>query len=372
LQRHLRVPFVRAMRIAPGSDRLMIFAQDGWDAEILRANPPGPRSGSFGDYVLSHPVTVEFNDLESEHRFRRPAAFREHEIRSGLGVRISAGERVWGQIGAYDRRQRHFDCDEIAFIEEVAAILGLMVHERDSRAFREEILSMASHQMRTPLTSVIGLAQHIRRRVQQGRAESIPELLDLLVTEAFRLDEVLARWNELAAAESLREAFASDRVDVGELLADRVERFRLRYPGVQVLERPLAVPVVIASDATRIGEIVDNLLENGRKYGGNQLELVLQPRVGGVAIHCLDHGPGVPPEVAPLIFDRFFRGASTTEQPGMGLGLYISRMLAEGLGGTLDVTSAPGEGACFTLSLPNERRDRPRAGVATPRPAGGR
>ncbi|MDA0302689.1 MAG: ATP-binding protein, partial [Chloroflexi bacterium] len=348
LQRHLRLPLVRAMRIAPGSGQLNIFVEAGWDASIMRANPIGPRSGSFADYVLTHPVTVEFNDLPSEHRFRRPAVFLAHGVRSGLGVRISAGQRVWGHLGAYDRRTRHFDCDEIAFIEEVAAILGLMVQERDSRAFREEVLSMASHQMRTPLTSVIGLAQHLQRRVARGRMESIPELLDLLVAEAFRLNEVLDRWNELAAAESYHEAFASDPVDVCEVVAGRVEQFRSRYPEMHVVERYPDSPATVASDGERIGEIVDNLLENGRKHGGGEIEMITERVDGGVALHCLDHGSGVPPESAPFIFDRFFRGASTAEHAGMGLGLYISRMLAEGLDGTLDVTSLPGEGARFT------------------------
>jgi signal transduction histidine kinase len=358
LQHHLNVPFARAMRISPGSDRLVVFSEIGWDTDIAAQHELGPRSGSFADFVLSHQGAVQFDDLDHEERFRRPPVFLAHGVRSGIAARVSFGGQQWGQLAAYDRCTRQFDCDEVAFIEELAAILGLMVHERDSRAFREEVLSMASHQMRTPLTSVIGLAQHIKRRVAQGRPESAAELVDSMVQEAFRLDEVLSQWNELAAAESYREAFASDPVDVAMVVAECVGQFRSRQSSTVVREQYPHDLMIIESDARRIGEIIENLLENARKYGGDAVEVSIERRSGGVAVHCRDHGPGVPPEIAPYIFDRFFRGVASAEHSGMGLGLYISRKLAEGLGGTLDVASTAGEGAHFTLFLPEQRRPR--------------
>ena len=357
LQEHLGVPYARVLRLMPGSDRLVEFTRTGLDEALIEAHPAGPRTGSFSGYVIEQGATVQFADLPTEGRFRRAAVFLEHGVHSGLGTPVMSGDRLWGMLGAYDRERRVFDCDEIVFLEELAAILGLMVYERDSRAFREEMLSMASHQMRTPLTSVIGLAQHIQRRIAQGRTDSVTNLVDTMVAEAWRLESVLTQWNELAAAESYRAVFASDPVEVSAAVAGRVEQFRSRHPGMRVDCAPVA-PVVIASDVGRIGEILDNLMENARKYGGDAVEVYIERTASGVAIHCLDHGPGVPPEIAPFIFDRFFRGTPSGERSGMGLGLYISRKLAEGLGGTLDVTSRPGEGARFTLSLPTERRER--------------
>src|SRR5690606_8728659 len=134
---------------------------------------------------------VQFTDLDHDTRFRPPAIYLAHGVRSGIAARVMAGERPWGTLTCCTRDERVFDEEESAFLEELAAILGLMVNERDARAFREEVLAMASHQMRSPLTSVIGLAQHIKRRVAQGRVEDIGDLADSLVAEAFRLDEVL-------------------------------------------------------------------------------------------------------------------------------------------------------------------------------------
>ena len=370
LETALGVPLTRMMRLQVGSSRLGALVGRGWDDEMMRRIPIGPREGSFADLILRSPGAVQFSDLTRDQSlFYVSQVFQLHGIVSGLGVPVRSGDRPWGIIAAYDRRPRVFDADEVAFIEELAVILGLMVRERESRAFREEVMSMATHQMRTPLTSVIGLAQHLQRRIAQGRIESAVDLVGSLVGEAFRLDDVLSQWNELAAAESYREVFASERIDPAATVAERVAQFRDRHPGVTVREDYPASSITIDSDAHRIGEIVDNLLENARKYGGGLIDVRLERRGDGVAVHCRDHGPGIPAEIEPRIFDRFFRGAVPADAAdghgGMGLGLYISRMLAEGLGGTLDVTSAPGEGAEFTLSLPRER-SRPAAAPAAP------
>ena len=352
LERHLDVPLTRSMRIEVGSSYLGQVTGRGWDEEFLELWKIGPRTGSFADLAIASNHPIQFEDLRQAQPFRKSELFAYHGVLSGIGQAVRVGGRPWGMIAAYDRRPRVFNEEEVAFIEELATILGLILQERDARSFREEALSMASHELRMPLTSVIGLAQHIKRRAEQGRIESVAELVDPLVTEAFRIDAILGQWNQLALAESFRRAFASDPIELVDVLAGLVVRFRARPPEMRITEEyPDHVPT-IRSDAQRIGEIVDNLLENGRKYGGQRLDVSIERVPNGLAIRCRDYGPGIPHEIAPFIFERFYRGATVGERSGMGLGLYISRKLAEGLGGTLDVTTAPGEGAQFTLFLP--------------------
>lgn len=351
LERHLGVPLTRSMRIEVGSSYLGHPTGRGWDEEFLALWQIGPRAGSFAEHAIASNRPVQFEDLREAQPFRKSELFVYHGVLSGIGQAVRVGGRPWGMIAAYDRRPRVFTEDEVAFLEELAAILGLILQERDARSFREEALSMASHQLRTPLTSVIGLAQHIKRRATQGRFESVAELVDPLVEEAFRIDAILGQWNQLALAESFRRAFASDPIELEDVVAGLVAHFRSRHPELRITEEyPDHLPT-IRSDAERIGEIVDNLLENGQKYGGGALHVSIERVPNGLAVHCRDDGPGIPREIAPLIFERFYRGA-TGDHSGMGLGLYISRKLAEGLGGTLDVASTPGEGAQFTLFLP--------------------
>ncbi len=352
LERHLNVPLTRSMRIEVGSRFLGHLTGRGWDEEFLALWRIGPRTGSFADLAITNNRPTQFEDLTQAQPFRKSELFAYHGVMSGIGQAVRVGGRPWGMIAAYDRRPRVFKEDEVAFIEELAAILGLILQERDARAFREEALSMASHQLRTPLTSVIGLAQHIKRRTEQGRFESVAELVDPLVQEAFRIDAILGQWNQLALAESFRRAFATDPIELVDVVAGLVARFRARHPEMHITEvYPDHVPT-IRSDAERIGEIVDNLLENAQKYGGDRLEVRIERVPNGLAIQCRDHGPGIPQEIAPFIFERFYRGSTGGDHAGMGLGLYISRKLAEGLGGTLDVASTPGEGAQFTLFVP--------------------
>lgn len=352
LQKHLDVPFTRITKIVPGADSLQVLQDVGWDQALVGSIPVGTRAGSFAQYVLRERRCVQFADLDQEHRFRAAPVFVAHGIRSGVAAPVFMGSDPWGMLASYDRRVRQFSADDEVFLEDLATILGLMLQERESRAFREEILSMASHEIRTPLTSVIGLAQHVKRRVSQGRIEGAIELIDPLVSEAFRVDQVLTQWNELAAAESNLHAASSGPVDIREVVSGRIGEFRLRHPDVLVRERYEPDLPEVQSDPTRIAEIVDNLMENGRKYAGTEMDIVVERLADGVSVQCRDYGPGIAPELISRIFDRFFRGGAKSEHGGMGLGLYISRKLAEGLGGTLEVTSAPGEGACFALRLP--------------------
>jgi two-component system sensor histidine kinase KdpD len=100
--------------------------------------------------------------------------------------------------------------------------------------------------------------------------------------------------------------------------------------------------------------VLGNLIDNAVKYSpsGRPVQVRLAPVTGAVTLTVSDHGPGIPRDDHRVIFEKFGRVAGTGTKPGTGLGLYIARSIAEAHGGTLDVISAPGQGATFTLKLP--------------------
>jgi signal transduction histidine kinase len=106
-------------------------------------------------------------------------------------------------------------------------------------------------------------------------------------------------------------------------------------------------------DRDRLGQVVANLLENTSKYGSGEGEVVVRVEDGGdvVRLAVTDRGPGIAPEHLPRLFDRFYR-ADATGAGGLGLGLYISRMLVEAHGGKIWAESEVGQGSTFTVSLP--------------------
>src|SRR5262249_29631209 len=162
---------------------------------------------------------------------------------------------------------------------------------------------------------------------------------------------------DLAKLESTGFRLDFQEVDLVELLHEQVAALRIRHPGVDITERFEGVPFVQA-DSSRVAQIVTNLLENAAKYGGETPTITVRLRTDAIAasIDVEDKGPGIPRGEQERIFDRSYRLGQRdgANREGLGLGLYISRELAERLGGSLTVYSAPGRGSTFTLRLPLE------------------
>jgi two-component system sensor histidine kinase MprB len=223
----------------------------------------------------------------------------------------------------------------------------------DSVAAQRQLVADASHELRTPVTSLrtnievllAGGARDAeeRRRLLEDVREQSEELTTLIndVIELARGDQPLG-----AAVEDVR---------LDEIAAEAVERARRHNPGVRFeLD---AAPVVVAGAGDRLGRAVGNLLENAAGHsapGG-----VVAVRVDEGVLEVRDHGPGVPDEDKPHVFDRFYRGASSRSRPGSGLGLAIVRQAAQAHGGSVEVDDAPGGGALFRLRLPSARAGAP-------------
>jgi signal transduction histidine kinase len=118
----------------------------------------------------------------------------------------------------------------------------------------------------------------------------------------------------------------------------------------------LATTAPIRADPERLRQVIGNLIDNAVKYSpvGESVAVELAPQNGAAVIAVTDRGPGISPDDQRLIFEKFGRatGAGTASKPGTGLGLFIARSIAEAHGGTVEVSSAPGHGATFRLSLP--------------------
>jgi PAS domain S-box-containing protein len=218
---------------------------------------------------------------------------------------------------------------------------------------RDRFYAMASHELRTPVSTVMlyndlllgGMyeplteQQHEAVERSQGSArhllDLINDLLDLSKLEAGRLD---ARRDEVDAAALVAEVIA----ELTPLAAAH---------GSPLVLEPSGGPVVVIGDGKRIRQILVNLLSNAIKFGGGrQIEVRCASDGAGVAIAVADHGPGIEPDDLPRIWEDFVQ-LGGGEETGTGLGLPIARRLAELLGGSLEVDSTPGAGSTFVLRL---------------------
>ena len=218
----------------------------------------------------------------------------------------------------------------------------------ESVAAQRQLVADASHELRTPVTSLrtnvevlldesgASLGEEERRRMLDDVREQSEELTLLIndVIEVARGDQPLG---------------AQDDVRLDEVVAEAVARSQ-RHAGSVRFSSALS-PVVVRGDAERLARAVGNLLDNAAKHSPAEGTVEVAVRDGVVEVR--DHGPGVPDEDKPLIFDRFYRGATARGRPGSGLGLAIVRQVAAAHGGDVTVEDAPGGGALFRLRLPS-------------------
>ena len=222
---------------------------------------------------------------------------------------------------------------------------------RANVARRAEFVAILAHDVRTPLASIIGSAHTLRQRAGELTPDQREQLLGVIDREAERLASLLEEAFDTARIETGTFSYRFASLDLGALVEEAVAAANASGGAVSLVVEP-GLPTV-GGDRGRLRQVLSNLIENAVKFSppGASVEVTARTEGGGVAVAVRDRGPGIAPEHREHIFEQFGR-VEGTGKPGSGLGLYISRAIAEAHGGTLAVASAPGGGAAFTLTLP--------------------
>ncbi|HEV9036609.1 MAG TPA: ATP-binding protein [Puia sp.] len=226
--------------------------------------------------------------------------------------------------------------------------LQLLVKQRD------EFIGAASHELKTPVTSIKAYAQIVQRELKQEEATENSDLMTRLNAQVNRLSVLINDMLDTTKISEGKLQLTVRPLDVNELLKERVEEIQhTTAHRFDVRTSPLA-PVM--ADRERIGQVITNLLSNAIKYSPDHtiVTIVTCDTAGGIRVSIRDEGYGIPESDQPKIFDRFFRVTSNNMDriPGMGLGLYISAQIIYRHGGTIEVQSRPGKGSVFSFTLP--------------------
>ena len=243
-------------------------------------------------------------------------------------------------------------------LEESHAALAISEAQAQSASqAKSEFLAAVSHELRTPLTSIRGFAELMELRLQQP---SFREAATLIRQAADHLNTLLTEILDLAKVEAGAMPIVLAPHPVRELVQNTADFF-----AISAAQKGLTLQVSVSSDTPqllvcdglRLKQILNNLLSNALKFtsqGGVRLEVETAAEGTRLQFHVVDSGPGIPEHLHDLIFEKFRQGSAqvSSEHGGTGLGLALSRALAELMHGELSVTSTPGEGARFTLSLP--------------------
>ena len=213
---------------------------------------------------------------------------------------------------------------------------------------QQDFIAMAGHDLGSPLTVLRARAQLLQRR-QRYDQESIAAILE----QTARMDRLIGDLRELAQVEGGGLSIQREHIDLVGLAQEAVERARTLTTGHAVRLAAPDHPIVVAGDRDRLGQVLDNLLGNAVKYSSDGREVLVTVEVveHEACLRVADQGPGIPADALPHLFERFYRG-QTLAEAGLGLGLYISRMLVEAHGGRIWAASSLGSGSTFTVMLP--------------------
>jgi PAS domain S-box-containing protein len=286
---------------------------------------------------------------------------------SFMCVPLEARGRILGAVTLASAESNHaYTEDDLAMAVELAtrmsfAIDNARLYEDAKRAIelRDEFLSIASHELKTPLAPLKLQLQTVVKLVQERRLAAYPpehlqRLFDRAVHHVDRLAYLVEDLLDVSKLTSGRFDLQLEEADLVTLVRDAADLL-----ASEAQEKGCVVRLAMPTEARgrwaprRIEQVVVNLLTNAMKFGpGKPIEVSVERRGAGFALRVRDHGIGIAAEDQARIFQRFERAVSSTAYGGFGLGLYITRKIITLHGGRIDVSSEPGQGAAFTVWLP--------------------
>jgi signal transduction histidine kinase len=229
---------------------------------------------------------------------------------------------------------------------------------RELDEMKSDFVAITSHELRTPLSGIRGFVDMLRRRGSDLTIDQRDEYLSIVLTQTDRLIRLVEDLLVVSRVEAGKLSLEPTEVEVRQLLEQVTNGLGEGAASVRI-EEGTDAPVRMVADPNRLIQVLTNLVHNAVKFSPAGATVALRwrtPAEGTVSFDVVDRGPGIPESEVDRVFERFHqRESSLTHTEGFGLGLYISKLLTQAMGGWIDVTSAVGEGSTFTVTLPSAR-----------------
>lgn len=342
------------------TDELFFLSATGAAAEGEKGDKlkkiPVPMEGSIAGWVVANGKPAVVNDVKHDTRhFNKADDATKFETRSILAVPLVRRGKIIGALEVLNKKgDKPFTDEDVEILTTLAAQAAVSIE--NARLFEQsDLVSEVVHELRTPMTSIIGYAKMINM-------SGIPEdarikFAETIHREAARLGKMVNDFLEWARLESGRIRLEEKPVNVRQVIEDTVAII-----GPQAQERGITVgqdlpegTMTVIGDEARLKQILVNLASNGVKYNkdNGRLDFIARVEAGNLSIAVRDTGLGIPAESLDKLFQRFYRVPGTEHiVRGTGLGLNIAKSLIEAQGGQMDVESTLGEGTTFTITLP--------------------
>ena len=226
--------------------------------------------------------------------------------------------------------------------------------ERELNRMQTEFVSMASHEFRTPLTIIDGVARRLDKRAEKWTPEEIREKSGSIRNTVKRMTMLVERTLDASRLSSGRIKLTPERFGIRDLLQEVCDRQKEVAPSHRIDLDISGYPETLYGDARLMDNVFTNLLSNAVKYSGENKRVTITgtQAEGQAVLRVRDHGIGIPKDELPKIFTRFFRASTSTGIPGTGIGLNLVKSLVDMHYGEIELDSVEGEWTEFTVRLP--------------------
>jgi signal transduction histidine kinase len=345
----LRTDTCAVLLLDPETNELVARAALGIEEEVGVRIPLG--AGFAGRVAAeARPMVIDVD----EYPVFNPILRQKH-LKSMVGVPLLVRGASLGVLHVGTLTQRRFSRDEVDLLQLVAervaiAIERAQLHEEliQLDQLKLNFVAIASHELRTPATSVYGVLKTLSERGHELSEELRDELLTVGVEQGERLRRLLEELLDLSRLDARAINVEPRPVVLKTALAEVVHG---ALPVGDTVELDIPDDLAAVVDPLVLDRVISNLVANAVRYGAPPIRIVAQQRDRHLRVAVEDAGPGIPEELEGKIFDRFARGGSDT---GHGLGLAIARAYAQAHGGDLVYDHRP-SGARFELLIPQER-----------------
>lgn len=279
---------------------------------------------------------ISGNDYRVEHRFRRYDGEYRWQLSRAVPLKDANGEiQLW--VGTST------DIQDIKEQEEL----------------KDFFISMASHELKTPITSLKAYVQILLSNYAESDDLFLVKSLKIADKQIVKLTNLISELLDISKIKSGKLILNIDHFLINGLLADTIDEFSITNPDFKI-NFHCETDLFVQADSERITQVITNFLSNGIKYSSDSkiIDVTCLSINNEVEVSVRDHGIGITKEEMPRIFERFFRGAGSSEMtiPGFGIGLFIAKDIINRHGGRVGVESERGEGARFYFTLPLTRQ----------------
>jgi len=341
--------------------------------EIRRAYPPQLGGTHPAAQVLRSGKPLMIDHVSQELLNQNIADDRQRMLverlapRSFMMVPLLLRGQTLGVIAIYaTAAPRRYAADDLALLEELArrasiALDNARLYQEVQEAVREReaFMAIASHELKNPLTALLGRAQLLQRRFtrQGGEARDLDDIKSI-ITSTQQMNQLLVDLLDVALVVGGQLDLNRASLDLGALILRVAAPMEEAAPRHQISISAPQEPLVIAGDSIRLEQVFHNLLNNAIKYspGGGKVAISIAVEKAHALITVHDEGLGIPAAALPHLFKRFYRASNSMSQQigGTGIGLYVVKEIVTNHGGTVEVSSTEGLGSSFTVYLPLE------------------